>query len=267
MQKAEEQTVNNYEFRIFAMKRSGHHAVMNWLMSHFKGETLLLGNSFFGHSFRSLRDEENRKLWNGLDCVMYPILDRVIENCRHPSIKPSHKSFNLLVIRDPFNAFASRCKYCMLHQHRAGPGYDVMSCGNKRLLRMGCIPTEAGMSMKDVWLSFAKEAVGDTNVIPNKIVVNFNRWFSDREYRVALANTIGVEFTDKDINVVPEFGDGSSFDGLDFNGNAQMMNVLDRWRSFRNNEWFRDFFTDEVLDLGVRLGYGDIVTEYLRATR
>jgi hypothetical protein len=139
-----------------------------------------------------------------------------------------------------------------------------MPCGNKRLLRMGCIPTEADGPLRDVWISFAKEALCDTHILQNRVFINFNKWFGDIEYRMQISRNLGLVFNDAGINTVPEFGDGSSFDGTAFNGQAQNMNVLNRWRDFVHYEWFRAFFTDEVLDLSNRLGYGNIVTDYLR---
>src|ERR1700730_9867565 len=39
--------VNKREFRVFAMKRSGHHAVINWLLLHFTGPAYFLNNCGF----------------------------------------------------------------------------------------------------------------------------------------------------------------------------------------------------------------------------
>jgi len=61
---------------------------------------------------------------------------------------------------------------------------------------------------------------------------------------------LGLEFTDKGLEFVPVFGEGSSFDKRKLDGKAQQMNVFERWRSYIDHDQYRSIFKDfEIVDL------------------
>jgi len=70
------------------------------------------------------------------------------------------------------------------------------------------------------------------------IYINYNTWFTDWTYRKKLCDQLSLQFTDFGINNIPNFGRGSSFQGLSMNGQAQKMNVNERYLELSNNRGF-----------------------------
>lgn len=64
----------------------------------------------------------------------------------------------------------------------------------------------------------------------------FDEWFSNKIYRENISFRLGLPFSDDGLNIVSKFGNGSSFDILKYNGNAQEMKVLDRWKQLSGKE-------------------------------
>jgi hypothetical protein len=58
----------------------------------------------------------------------------------------------------------------------------------------------------------------------------FDKWFQSREYRDHVAQTIGFVNEDKGLDDVTFYGWGSSFDKQNFDGRAQAMKVLERYK-------------------------------------
>jgi hypothetical protein len=117
----------------------------------------------------------------------------------------------------------------------------------------------------DLWKVHAREALGATSALaPGRLVILYNRWFSDQTYRQELATELGLEFTDRGIDSVPgialpktefaRFGCGSSFDNQRFHGQAQSMDVNVRWKRYRHDRFYRSLFNDiELRDLSEQL--------------
>ena len=74
--------------------------------------------------------------------------------------------------------------------------------------------------------------------------INFNAWFVSQDYRKNLSKSLGLKFNDKGLNIVPETGEGSSFDHRKFDGKAQKMKILDRWKVLKDKSGFRSLFRD-----------------------
>jgi len=110
-----------------------------------------------------------------------------------------------------------------------------------------------------LWKEYAKEFLGFTNYLSNnKLVINFNKWVVDKEYRRTLAKKLGLNFNDHSMSSVSEYGKGSSFDGLKFHGQADRMKVLERWKEFESDKFYKSIFhDDEALSLSKEI-FGDI---------
>jgi hypothetical protein len=70
----------------------------------------------------------------------------------------------------------------------------------------------------------------------NIYTIKYDEWFSKEEYRIGVCNDLGVAYSDKGLNVVPAFGNGSSFDKMSFNNNAQNMKVTERYKLYENDK-------------------------------
>ena len=82
----------------------------------------------------------------------------------------------------------------------------------------------------------------------NILYVNYNTFLVDIEYRKKLSKDLGGVFCDESLNFVDDNGQGSSFDGVDYNGNAKEMPVFDRWKEYKDIEAFKELFTEEVIE-------------------
>lgn len=128
----------------------------------------------------------------------------------------------LVVIRDPYNWLASRLK---------GEGlYYVF--------------TEKTIPRYKLLIEYATN-----NPPPNVVCVNYNEWFSNKDYRKEIIESCGLTFTDKGINSLSKWGGGSSFDLKKYKGKAQEMKVLERWKKMKNNEKYRHILLEKHPEL------------------
>lgn len=246
--------INQKEICIVGMRRSGNHAVLNWIRAQQPGDTCLLNNVAAGtNPYRYKSDnllryhlehykqaEVYRRQANGelikRDCLIYSYEDWSLEQIFQPRfernrelyIGKSSKQFDLLVLRDPFNLFASRLKQ------------NFVATKTKHL------------PMVEMWLEYAKEFVEKSHYLKRqRICVNYNRWFGDLDYRKALAAQLEIPFSDAGLETISAFGGGSSFDGTgDRNGigkSASTLDVTNRWRQFADDSAFRQLFDSEEL--------------------
>jgi len=246
--------INQKEICIVGMRRSGNHAVLNWIRAQQPGDTCLLNNVAAGtnpyryksdnllryHPEHYKQAEVYRRQANGelvkRDCLIYSyedwslaqIVQPRFERNRELYIGKSSKQFDLLVLRDPFNLFASRLKQ------------NFVATKTKNL------------PMVEMWLEYAKEFVAESRYLKRRrVCVNYNRWFADVDYRRALAAQLEMPFSDAGLNTISAFGGGSSFDGTgDRNGLAKSASALDvtnRWRQFEDDPNFRQLFDSDEL--------------------
>jgi hypothetical protein len=106
------------------------------------------------------------------------------------------------------------------------------------------------ISTIQIWKKMLKQSLGIVDFLKfkNVLSINYNKWFSDKEYRKSIATSIGFKFTDCGIMDVVTFGGGSSFDGLKYNSKAQKMNVLTRWKDFAQDNTFNKLVCDKELE-------------------
>ena len=255
---------NDLEIRVFGQKRSGHHAVMGWLATQFSGSTFFLNDCipFLDPFLNHINTEGFIRRYRGLlrhglhgrtnDLTVFPAQenpDASVEkwrrtrkqrlivsfedfdlSCYEPHIVPSgyvggsRKVVNVLVLRDPFNHLASTMRF-----------YG------------GEFTEECGEHVMCLWKQYAREVLGKTTYLPNRICISYNQWFSSREYRDQVGSWFGVKNTDEGLNAVSPNGGGSSFDKSAYHGKAQAMPVLNRWTEFASDARFLQLFADPEL--------------------
>jgi len=234
--------INDYEIRVFAMQRSGHHAVMEWVLGHFEGPVCFIND------FSRLRDMKKQAVYRNIsegdakadrlgkfikkECLLVNFeeeylrtIDKKISQHTNYPRGISERTLNVLILRDPHNLFASRLKMAR----------------NANSNRERWI----GKKAVNLWLQHANEFMGKTSILPEgTIMINYNEWFSNEEYRRSLSENFELEFTDKNKLVVPRYGGGSSFDKLSKKGAATDMRVLERWKAFSDNKKYNKIFKD-----------------------
>ena len=70
---------------------------------------------------------------------------------------------------------------------------------------------------------------------PETTFISFNEWFLSSSYRQDICDNLDVIMIADNMMNVSREGGGSSFDGLSFDGKAQNMGVLTRWKHYQHN--------------------------------
>lgn len=228
---------NQWEIQVFAGMRSGHHAVIHWLLRHFDGPVLFRNNALGAeHSvYHNATDEyarEDARAPLPKDCYLFNLEDlplaevaRVLEERRDDLARGSSRRLHrLLVVRDLPNFIASRLR---------ADGVTIPA-----------FPCE---DWSGLWASHAREMAGLTRTIPDLIPVSYNRWATEEGYRRGLSERLGLRFTDAGRDFVPGIGAGSSFDGRSFDGRGREMAVLERFRGMEDDPELLAFTADPEL--------------------
>jgi hypothetical protein len=164
------------------------------------------------------------------------------ENDWYTKSGPSRKVHEIIVLRDPYNCFASiyRALGPFPFTGRPFPGGADLYSKRKR------------GNVIDIWKQHAREFLKPT-LVTGAIRVDFTLWMNAQAYRRNLSTVFGKNFTDKGFGVR---GMSSSFDGAF--PDARQLKLFDRWRSFELDETFKGFFDEEIHDLAGRI-FGESV--------
>lgn len=259
-QEGQEEIINNATIRFVGLARSGNHALINWTIRQIEGSYCFLNctepkyNPFY--TSRPLREggdtfqtnipsfdfsEEQKGKFSRKDYLLYSHEDCFLGTLNSKEYRSNHEKWmgasesykDVLVLRDPFNLFASRIKAGLIRGHYTHHGARPIS----------------SLTLRRIYKQHAREFLGKKNVLKNKVPVNFNRWATDEAYREYLAQELEIPFTDHGIKEVPGVAGGSSFDGVDLSGNAHKMNLNDRWRKYAEEDYFWEFFDSEIVEL------------------
>ena len=214
------------EIYVFAMQRSGHTAIVNWLCKQ---------NAPAYHYDHMVRSRKNPipGVWQPKRFIFEYIplrSGKVKVNTQKLNYKPSQKLFQkslvvygyedkkiykqfeiekevIAIIRNPLNWKASR-------------------------FRLSRYKTK-GENKK--WLSHLES---------NVYKIFFDEWFINKEYRKKICDDLKLNFNDKGLLDVQQV---SSFDQKKFDGRAQDMNVLERWKAYKDKRIFMDQVSEDML--------------------
>ena len=292
--KAELRSSTNFlELRVFGLQRSGNHAIIEWILDQHAGRrTCFLNNVGHGNQdpFTTTRQvalagfggnsdvEAVRHAYKDVLIYSYEddlsrmrqgatltdaIHDETFEEQRIRYVGQSEHRINVIVLRDPFNFFASRLK--------------------KLVALTGTKDVEA---IKETWKLMATRALRmRRDFAGDEFWVNYNTWVSDERYRRRLSTRLFGEFSDASLEYVSGHGGGSSFDSdhgrislrvirrkwrrlLDpklyrhaarylrrlMAKDGRSMKVLERWQEMRGEAVYRSLFRDgELLELSEQL--------------
>ena len=225
--------VNQRLIRFCGIQRTGNHALINWIIAQEQLETCYINGAFpgvnpwqenWGISYPNFpywpeeRDARGELVGKELLLVSYENrpLDEVAADRDDISkyIGVSKSDRCVLVLRDPYNTFASWLKR----------------------------DTPVTQAVVDLWKTYAYEFLGKQNVLGTKVCISFNEWFLSRDYRCQLAQQLGLRFTDRGVDVVSHHGGGSSFDGQALKGQTKSMKVLTRYHHYLDNPDFKGIF-------------------------
>jgi len=246
--------------RLIGLRRSGNHAIINWILNQHYGlvnfcndlmpfqypEDALTKETRFNQKREDVFEKASYPEQN---CLIYSYEDRPIkvifgdesEKIREQMTGGAGISFDGIIIRDPFNQFASWSVW----QGNAGNQFRESSAFRKEIT--------------DTWKSYAREALNQTEVLRhNKTVLNFNHWVTDKAYRKKLASHLMLHFTDEGVKSGNVYGKGSSFTPGETGSQDASTGVLQRWMDVRDSDVFQSVFDDhEIWELSEQL-FGEI---------
>ncbi len=147
--------VNQKEIRVVGLRRTGNHAIINWMRKQHNGEVWHLNKvPVKRNPYRFLYEhypyEKFTKEASGdflkKDCLIYSYEDFELEEIASQEFENKHdiylgKSavrYDVLILRDPYNFMSSRLKK------------DYMTVRNKN------------KTLVDLWISYAQEYFGET---------------------------------------------------------------------------------------------------------
>lgn len=224
---SKKESMNRKLVRVIGMQRSGIHAVADWIkMSHvgmgyscwFDNNAQLERMNDVAKFLPPSGEKEEAFLW----LVEHEDIMFVDLPSMNKKLFQNFDYIDVLVIRDVFNTMASRRKM------------DERFF-NRRTLQQ--------------WKHYACEANNLTNFLgPNKVVVNFNKWFSDTKYRGEVAAKFGIEGVGASTErmVVPSYWQPNVAKSSD-------LLVFDRWKNYQADQAFWDVFDRQVYDLNTNL--------------
>ena len=248
--------MQDVEIAVCALQRSGHHAILEWIHAMLVEEygsaaDVVWVNWVNEHAqqldpFNTLFDgaEQHRKL--GAEsrhtprrALMYNFEDsgvHMLQSALHYSdryVGPSTSKIGVLILRDFYNMLASR-----LRRTRDGKPFssDYLAA--------------AGM-----WAEQAKLFSLRTRHhydLGDFIAISYNDWWLSAEYRIKLAERLGLRYTENTRDTVHYAGFGSSFGQVE---HAHELKVLDRWEEFKDDAEYIDI-VDRCLEARV---YGDSI--------
>jgi len=220
----------------FGLRRSGNHGVLNWIF-HQRGTP----RQFFSNC--KLYNPVKRVRKNACNLTIMGFEDCELEFDSHKFAGnedeftgPDTIKNSVIVLRDPFNTFASRLK--------------------NRIIRKYTLPKLSYYI--DLWKKYAHEYLGHTSNLPDLIPINFNLWFESKDYRMSLSKSLGLEFNDDGLNILSRKGVRSSFDGIKFDTRAQEMQVLNRWQQIPSLQKHLNILKDDEIISLTREIFGDI---------
>ncbi|MBP7449480.1 MAG: hypothetical protein KA817_05560, partial [Flavobacteriales bacterium] len=189
-------------YAIHGMQRTGNHAIINWIMKGSMRPGILCNDLSHGDvpMHAAIKKYVHGR---GRSMILSSYEDRSISKV--PVIPmldwygPHADRTTILIIRDPFNLFASRYVW----KHTQGEWFR-----NNLEYRAQVIAT---------WKEHAHRALSWSSVPSMNgtglLVVNYNKWVVDVDYRNTCSLTLGLELSDAGLNEISGLGGGSSFHG------------------------------------------------------
>ena len=217
---------------VFGLRRSGHHAVIEWLKDCYAAsdEKPIHVNSVFNRHLSFAQNwpdptpEDIVEAGVGSTALLVSYEDVDYDERRSSPVFSTFQTPDYgdairetIVVRDWYNFVASRLKF-------------QANCWSIDKLD-GLVFGLEWSEVEKRWLRYADVAFNGGNDESRVIAVNYNSWFSDSEYRDQLATQYGLTNASSSLDIVPDFGTGSSFDGLTLQGKGRQMNVLNRWEN------------------------------------
>jgi hypothetical protein len=229
------------KYRIFAHSRSGHHAFINWFANQTKGSTVFHNNTTKGWEDKNYRPNVAGKTTKyGEPPFKNKIFSFELFNLdNYDKYDFADEEYvDILFLRDFYNWSAS------LRKRK-----DKRFYSNWTNVR-----GEDEISLVDMWLQYAREFEGD-KIFKDAVKVKYNDWFDNIDYRKEFCENLDLNFSDKGLNKISKYGDGSSYHKGKYGGVGQKLKVNERWKNHINDQFYIDLIkrNPEAVELNERI--------------
>lgn len=234
--------MNDINVVFFGIRRGGQHAVINWVAAHFDEPVWFFNDIKDFNNPEPILDDTGAtslpeyvrnpmsipNVWQIPKKVLFQSYeDRSIHGLNFEAnariVGESRRTICVIILRDLFNTIASRFSH-------PGPVFQVTP------------------AIRERWMDYAREAIGETHYLPNMVFINYNLWFKSDLYRRRLERLMGLGATDRGIENIS--GVGSSFSGKAQDGQARSMRVGDRWTAYcHDNRYVSIFWVPRLWEL------------------
>ena len=220
-------------FIISGLRRSGNHAIINWLF-HQCGNLSFLNNIGPHQEVKRLRYKKF-KLGSKPNRLMVSYEDKPSNESvfkkNESRFGSSQKVYTLLILRDPFNLIASRIAW----KDAQGKEFREDVTHRKHIIAL--------------WKEHAKAFIEILeNPRETSLAINYNQWFQDLDYRKSISRKLGLEFSDGGKEWVTPYGHGSSFDGTKMHDKGSELQVLNRYKKLLSDPIFKECLLDMELN-------------------
>lgn len=260
--------INAREWRVIGLSRSGNHAILQWLIAQLPGAYTFLNcaegqhnpyatvrpmddgcchrTNIRGYDFQAEAagrfTPKDTLIFSHEDSFLRRACSDVFERHHDEWVGRSAQRFDILILRDPYNLFASRLR---------NP--------------TGLVRPRSAMR---IWKQHARQAINGGRMLRhNPVIIAYNRWFRDENYRRHIAEQLGLDFTDAGRLEVAACNGGSSFDGMTYRHHADRMRVLQRWEHYVGDRRYTALFDDDVVNLARRVFGADAMAQPEHALR
>jgi hypothetical protein len=222
------------QFHVYHLRRSGGHGVIDWLLKHQEGEKVHYNQAIpvypgcfevpFGQ-IAKIGGDASKPLFE-----LFSFEDQPLEFLA-AKVRPPRKA--VLMLRDPFNTFASRLRN--IQNHRTNDVLDIASVNRIR---------------PALWKQYAREFL-DPRYLPHAVRLNFNVWYASVNYRRYISEQLGWTFTDQGFGSTNgwRFSRGSSFGERD----PKNLDLFNRWQVYRDDAEFLSYCDDEIRQLSAEI--------------
>jgi hypothetical protein len=258
-----------HQIEFYAMRRSGHHAIIEWLFYQINNPV------FFVNDIEPVISNKNYKdsgVWKNpiisgeystqLKTYAFNYEDAPIETLesnmqkyyKQCTIKKPKKISKIFIIRDPFNLFASRLKF-FKEKKKKNISLDGVEWLNDKAINR--------------WCDYAEEFLGKTNFIKDKYFINYNKWCINQEYRKMISKPFvnKSHYLDEGRLIVPKNGGGSSFDLMKYEEKGNEMRTQERWLLMLDDpEYMKIFENKKLIELSENI-YPNLTAKVLSAIK
>lgn len=206
------------EIYVVSLQRSGTHAIINWMADSLAatGHVQVYLDPFNPYELANRTPKKLAR--DDTSTIIVSVEDRTMDDAKillanttgdgYLPIGTDPDPMLIVILRDPFNLFASR-----------------------RMFNQRCQLGNTSQKAIDCWKDHAWFALNGKAIL-------YNHWFTSRGSRWCKARNLGFNSNDSTIETVSNRGNGSSFDGMHFDGRASQMATNERWKTFRRHPSF-----------------------------